>query len=85
MTSSAHVDFGPHPQDTELGGTNDILEFAGKEEDGYTTIEFKRKLDTGDKYDNPLVKGKNQILWSYGPDDTATSKHVNRGYGEISL
>jgi hypothetical protein len=79
------VDFGPHPQDTELGGTNDILEFAGKEEGGYTTIEFKRKLDTGDKYDNPLAKGKNQILWSYGPDDTATSKHVNRGYGEITL
>lgn len=81
----SNVDFGPHPQDTELGGTIDILEFAGKEENGYTTIEFKRKLDTGDKFDNPLAKGKNQILWSYGPDDTMTSKHVNRGYGEIAL
>lgn len=79
------VDFGPHPQDTELGGTSDIIEFAGKEEGGYTTIEFKRKLDTSDKYDNPLAKGKNQILWSYGSDDTVNLKHINRGYGEITL
>ncbi|MBU2607825.1 MAG: hypothetical protein KKF26_00745, partial [Chloroflexi bacterium] len=39
-------DFGPHPPDTQLGGTDDVLEFAGKEEGGFTTIEFKRALDT---------------------------------------
>lgn len=78
-------DFGPHLQDTELGGTMDILEFAGKEEGEYTTIEFKRKLTTGDTFDNPLAKGKNQILWSYGSDDAVTSRHSNRGYGEINL
>lgn len=78
-------DFGPHFLDTELNGTDDILEFAGKEEDGYTIIEFKRKLDTGDKYDHPIIKGKNQILWSYGSNDNPTSRHVNRGYGDIIL
>ena len=77
--------FGPHPPDTELGGTDDILDFAGREEDGHTTIEFRRALDTGDEFDNPLIKGKNQIIWSYGGGDTLTQKHTNRGYGEITL
>ncbi len=77
--------FGPHPPDTELGGTDDIIEFGGKEEGGYTTIEFKRALDTGDEYDNPLSKGSNKIIWSYGSDDKLTPKHSHRGYGEIEL
>ena len=78
-------DFGPHKADTELGGTNDILEFGGKEAGGYTIIEFKRALNTGDNYDHPLVKGANKIIWSYGSGDQTTIKHVNRGYGEIDL
>ena len=78
-------DYGPHSPDTELGGTNDILEFGGKEENGYTIIEFKRILNTGDEYDNQLSKGVNSIIWSYGPNDDLTLKHSNRGYGEIDL
>ena len=78
-------DYGPHPPDTELGGTNDILELGGKEVGGYTTIEFKRLLDTGDKYDRPFSVGTNKIIWSYGLDDQSTIKHVNRGYGELDL
>lgn len=77
--------FGPHVSDDQLGGTNDILEPGGKEIAGYTIIEFKRALDTGDKYDHPLVKGTNKIIWSYGSDDQAEVQHVNRGYGELDL
>jgi hypothetical protein len=77
--------FGPHVSDTELGGTDDILEFNGKETGGLTIIEFKRALDTGDKYDHPLLKGANKIIWAYGSDDQVTVKHINRGYGEIGL
>jgi hypothetical protein len=77
--------FGPHVSDEQLGGTNDILEFGGKEVGEYTTIEFKRALDTGDKYDHPLMKGVNKIIWAYGSDDQVTVKHFNRGYGEIDL
>ncbi len=78
-------DFGPHPPDIELGGTSDVLEFGGREEDGYTIIEFKRALNTGDKYDKPLAKGVNKIIWAYGSDDSLTPKHINRGYGELEL
>jgi len=78
-------DYGPHSPDTELGGTNDILEFGGQEADGYTVIEFKRLLDTGDQYDLPVSRGTNKIIWSYSLDEQSTKKHVNRGYGEVDL
>ncbi|MBM3154668.1 MAG: hypothetical protein FJ008_04970 [Chloroflexi bacterium] len=78
-------DFGPHKADAEFGGVDNILEFGAKEEGEYTTIEFRRALNTGDKFDHPLSQGLNDIIWSYGSDDQPTLKHVNRGYGEIDL
>lgn len=77
--------FGPHPQDTELGGTYDIIQPGGTEDGQYTIIEFKRALNTGDKYDHELVKGMNKIIWAYGPDKDLNIKHSNRGYGEIEI
>jgi len=77
--------FGPHPPDTELGGTDDILEYSGKEEGGFTTIEFKRPLNTDDEFDIPISKGINKIIWAYGSNDSLTVKHSTRGYGEINL
>ncbi len=77
--------FGPHHEDTELGGVNNITEFGGTENDGVTTIEFKRALDTGDEYDIPLDQGVNKVIWSYGSSDSMDRKHINKGYGEINL
>lgn len=75
---------GSHPADTELGGSHDIVAYGGKEEGGFTVIEFKRPLITGDKYDIPVVKGVNKVIWAYGPSDSPLAKHTERGYGEIS-
>jgi hypothetical protein len=77
--------FGPHPTDIELGGTNDILEFAGTEADGSTILELKRALKTPDKYDLEIQKGTNKIIWSYGDSDSLNVKHRVRGYGEIVI
>ena len=77
--------FGPHQPDTELGGSNDIVEFAGIEEDGYTTLEFKRALVTGDSYDHPLSAGENKIIWAYSSGDEVSLKHSKRGYGMLDL
>ena len=77
--------FGPHPQDTELGSTNDIIMSGGTEDGQYTIIEFKRALKTGDKYDLDLVKGINKIIWAYGPNKDLNIKHSNRGYGQIEI
>jgi hypothetical protein len=78
-------DFGPHPLDTELGGTDDIIDFGGIEDGEYTVIEFQRALVTGDDYDNPLSAGENGIIWAYGSSDSLTFKHSNKGYGKIDL
>jgi len=75
---------GTHPEDTRLGGVNNILASGGKEEGGTTTLEFKRELDTGDKYDISIKKGPNKIMWSYGSSDNPELKHRENGYGEIN-
>ena len=77
--------FGPHSLDTELGGTDNILEYSGIEEGGFTTIEFKRSLNTDDKFDILLSEGINKIIWAYGSSDSLKLKHSTKGYGEINL
>lgn len=78
--------FGPHSADTDLtGGTDDIIEYFGVEKEEYTTLEFKRKLNTGDKYDHPVAGGINKIIWAYGFSDDFQIKHSSRGYGQIEL
>jgi hypothetical protein len=77
--------FGPHPPDIEQGGTDDILEYGGIQNDDYTVIEFKRALVTDDRFDHELSSGKNQIIWAFGSRDDLNAKHSNRGYGEINL
>jgi hypothetical protein len=61
------------------------MESGGKEEGESTTLEFKRKLDTGDKYDRAFSPGKNTIIWAYGADDQPDKKHAGRGHGELDL
>lgn len=78
-------DFGPHSPDDELGGTQNILEYGGSEDGEFTTIEFKRALNTGDEYDTAVLFGQNKIIWAYGLSDDITQKHSTRGYGEITL
>jgi hypothetical protein len=78
-------EFGPHPPDTQLGGTNDIIASAVKVDSGYTTVEFKRKFDTGDKYDKPVLKGTNKMIWACGSEPKATLKHLARGSGDIDF
>lgn len=77
--------FGPHRPDAELGGSADIIEYAGMEEGGYTILEFKRALVTGDSYDHPLSAGANKIIWAYGSSDEVSGKHSHRGYGTLDL
>jgi hypothetical protein len=78
-------EIGPHPPDTELGGTDDILEFNGTEVEGKTIIEFKRGIVTADTdYDNniPLV-GEIPIIWAYGTTDNFLDQHAGVSRGTI--
>jgi len=78
--------FGPHPPDQQLGGTNDLIETGGSEDSGFTIIELKRKLNTGDKYDKSFTKGQNiNIIWGLGPSDSLDSPHTTKGSSTIKL
>ncbi len=76
-----------HTADTFLGGTNDILEGAGREVDGRTTIEFVIPLETRDAMDKTLVPGETyKILVAYHEtSDLFTARHSRRGSGMIRL
>nr|WP_320147474.1 DOMON domain-containing protein [uncultured Anaeromusa sp.] len=76
---------GPHPTDLAQGGTNDILDLAGGEKDGLITIEFKRKLRTGDPHDKDLQPGSNNIIWALGSNFKLTSRHLQQGTGTLVL
>ena len=71
---------GPHPKDTDKGGTNDILDYAVTETSNSTIFEFSRKLDTGDTRDNPIKNKTTKVIWALGPNDDWNSAHGgNRG------
>lgn len=76
---------GPHQEDEEKGGTNDIAVFGGTEKDGVTTIEFKRDLTTGDQWDNVIRKGENKIIWALRDQDDLYKRHSKEGSGTLTL
>lgn len=68
--------FGPHPADTTLGGMDDIRNVTAIENDGWTIVEFARKLDTEDEYDALITPGEEMpIMWAMGRDDDMEIKH----------
>jgi hypothetical protein len=77
--------YGPHVEDTMLGGTDDILEFAGSQKAGRTVIELKRKLDTGDKFDKQFSPGQAiSVIWALSDSPDPSLKH-NVAYGEAIM
>lgn len=75
-----------HPPDEELGGTNDILEFAGVEENNITRFELKRRLDTGDIYDKALVPGNTYtIIVAIANADDFNAYHSVVRSGQMTL
>ena len=79
--------YGPHPPDTDLNGSNDILEYGGKETETNTIVEFKRKMNTGDDYDEPLSQRQTiTIIWAMSTNDSLDTQHnIVRGTGQITL
>ncbi len=76
-----------HTADTLLGGTNDIIEAAGSERDGWTTVEFVIPLTTRDEYDKTLVPGEtyNILIAYHVTSDSFAVRHSRRGSGTMRL
>jgi len=70
-----------HELDETLGGTNDILESAGTESEGKTTIEFKIPLNSGDQFDKVLEPNKsyNVFVAYHATANDFISEHTGRG------
>jgi xylose isomerase len=79
--------YGPHENDTLLGGTYDILESGGMETGGNTVIELKRKMNTGDKFDKAFVHGQQvPIIWAMADTTDNSAKHnMATGEGVMAL
>ncbi|MDF0589579.1 DOMON domain-containing protein [Candidatus Methanocrinis natronophilus] len=78
--------YGPHPPDTDLGGTDDLLEYGGSEKDGFTVIEFKRKMETGDEFDRALRSGETvNIIWGISYSDDPERRHQRAGKGKVTF
>jgi hypothetical protein len=74
--------YGPHVEDTMLGGRDDILESGGSSDGTYTVIEFQRRLNTGDRFDKALAPGgRVSIIWARADGNDPGLKH-NIAYGE---
>lgn len=75
-----------HPPDEDLGGTHDIVDFAGVEEDGVTRFEVKKLMDSGDPYDQLLEPGMSYpIIVAIGAQDDFNAYHMRYDRGELTL
>ncbi len=64
-----------HANDVSLGGRDDVLESSGSEDQQSTTIEFRRRLDTGDRFDRPITPGAHTVQLAYAPTDDFVTYH----------
>ena len=78
---------GPnHPPDEDLGGTIDIVTFAGYEMNGITTFEVQIPLNSGDTYDKPLEPGQTYpYIIAMGGEDNFNGFHLKYAGGELVL
>lgn len=77
-----------HGADVDNGGTDNLSDVTGSEENGVTTIRFSMPLDSGDPLDRALSAGStHKILASHGPDgaDDFGTYHASRGSVETEL
>lgn len=75
-----------HESDLTLGGTVDIVEYAGFEDEG-TIVEFKFRLNSEDQYDSVLEAGESYpIMVSYNEsNDDFQVKHTRMYRHILSL
>ncbi len=77
--------YGPHREDTKLGGTSDILDYKISVYEGYKVVELKRKMSTGDKYDAEILPGKKIKLIFAGSKHSKISRKHDLVKGTLRL
>ncbi|CAD8105493.1 unnamed protein product [Paramecium primaurelia] len=77
------------PTDVSSGGTNDIIILGYYyNENGKSGVKFKRKANTGDKYDKELKQQKGvDFIWAHGKNDQSlkVSSHGKGNFGYVKI
>uniref|UniRef100_A0A1I7UX56 EGF-like domain-containing protein n=1 Tax=Caenorhabditis tropicalis TaxID=1561998 RepID=A0A1I7UX56_9PELO len=55
-------------EDSFFGGENSLTSAAAFQEDGVTTLVFRKKLIAEEKWDNSIVNGPMTVIWAKGAD-----------------
>lgn len=55
-------------EDSFFNGSDNLLAAFGYEEDGITTIFFKKSLVASEKSDHSIEKGPMHVIWAWGQD-----------------
>jgi len=77
---------GPHPPDTEIGGSYDILTWLASQSGGWTRVELTRKLATGDHRDHAIrTDGTMSVMWAVSDTREYEAKHAQRGLAEVDF
>uniref|UniRef100_A0A0G4FMC6 DOMON domain-containing protein n=1 Tax=Chromera velia CCMP2878 TaxID=1169474 RepID=A0A0G4FMC6_9ALVE len=75
--------------DVSLGGTKDVslVSASYSNEDFISTIRFRRKLNTGDKFDAVLQKGVTPLVyaWCESPCESMETPHGHGDWGIIEV
>lgn len=75
-----------HVSDKDLGGTNDIEIIGGSETDSSTRIEFKKRLNSTDVFDNVIEPGvETVVIFAAGINDDFYSMHTVKAKGVITF
>ncbi|EFP11649.1 hypothetical protein CRE_25981, partial [Caenorhabditis remanei] len=55
-------------EDSFFGGENSLTSAAAFQEDGVTTLVFRKKLEAEERWDNSFVNGEMTVIWAKGAD-----------------
>jgi hypothetical protein len=75
----------PHYEDVKLGGTESVLDAAGSEIGGVTTIEFTRKLMTGEETDAMFMDDVLMTMISFHPTADDYISYHDSWYSVVTI
>jgi hypothetical protein len=75
-----------HSPDEKLGGANHVINPAGIEKDGITTISFTRSVAAAEEWDKPFnTIGKTRVMVAHGSRDSFVASHQYRAVFDIDF
>lgn len=74
-----------HVNDVDAGGTNNIVAFAGSENQAGTVIEFERPILTDDAFDKPLPHKEIFVQIAYAQKDDWKTYHGSKSRNTVTI